>query len=758
VARGALVLDIHPCPPFDINGKHTAAEVVEDTTLELALQVYPSLFLPKSQVLLSKCLSLCRDILRTSCAQMDLSSSTSGLVLHELSEIESQEVLECLSRAGFSKTRLLVATLESEGIAGVTGLLAQVGLDPGLCARAVHPLVAAITGAEARVDRERRRTAEAHFEHRAQVLERCRKAARVEAPQVVIPSAITPRGGRWPTRHKANIAAAVVGNERAQLEFKEQARRRDDLVSALRASQLPIVALAAGSADPDSTIRAAAGSKRASTIRGRLRQWRLFHRWMQAVHQAPWPTHVVQLVDYLTDLVAGGAPRSAPSQVAGMVSFMEVAGSVPQGQRLSQHPLWVAAVRAAAADLDGSRAMPYQAPQFPITVVASLELYVMDVKHPKFRRFVAWVRLVKVWSAMRSGDTEGALPASFKLTDAGLEGVLDRTKTSGPGRRVRHLPFFVSASCFIFQEGWLRAGYDLLVSVDFAFPRDYLVPLADSTFERPMKKMASYTDRAAYGRALLAELALPARRLPSQEPAPPVFTLKRSSGYWTEHSERNFLPSVAASLGIEKARRDYIGRWQPSKQSDDYVRSARQIVAAIQSEVASKLRADPKYLDEAPLRSGFAEYLCATGESKDSADLEASRLLPCWEIVKDLPGPEVPPNLGPLIVQDRVLLPAADLESDGHQSDDASPAAPPSGAGYWISITKRRAFRRLHRAGGCCFVPGVNVAICEEVDDPSKVDFDAKCLRCFREAPLPRTDGSSSTSTEESSSTEEGSE
>eukprot|EP00973_Karenia_brevis_P064760 8996309-Karenia_brevis.AAC.1 len=53
---------------------------------------------------------------------------------------------------------------------------------------------------------------------------------------------------------------------------------------------------------------------------------------------------------------------------------------------------------------------------------------------------------------------------------------------------------------------------------------------------------------------------------------------------WTEHSGRAMLHTWAAMTGCSKDERDKLGRWQ-ADQSDDYLRSSRATVFAIQSKV-----------------------------------------------------------------------------------------------------------------------------------------------------------------------------
>ena len=92
-----------------------------------------------------------------------------------------------------------------------------------------------------------------------------------------------------------------------------------------------------------------------------------------------WPRTVVDIIDHLMD-VSGqeGAPKSTPSQVAGAMAFMEKVGCVPERDRFSSQPVWIAAVRDAEYRLQSGAAAPKQAPRFPLTLVTGLERLVVD--------------------------------------------------------------------------------------------------------------------------------------------------------------------------------------------------------------------------------------------------------------------------------------------------------------------------------------------------------------------------------------------
>ena len=231
-----------------------------------------------------------------------------------------------------------------------------------------------------------------------------------------------------------------------------------------------------------------------------------------------------------------------------MISFYEKAGAVEIQERLSAHPLWLAAVRDAAARLAAKAPLPVKAARFPILFVTGLEDLVMDVGTPSFSRFMAWVRLVKLWAALRSDDTEGLVPRDLRLTTTGMEGLLQRTKTSGPGRKHRYLPFYVHKKAYLLHPGWLQTGFELLSNGPYAYPRDYLVPVADTDYTGPVQRMARYSDRAIYGRKVLQALHPPG--LPDAAYSY-LAAFPQAASFWTEHSERNFLPTIAALMGFD---------------------------------------------------------------------------------------------------------------------------------------------------------------------------------------------------------------
>ena len=63
---------------------------------------------------------------------------------------------------------------------------------------------------------------------------------------------------------------------------------------------------------------------------------------------------------------------------------------------------------------------------------------------------------------MRFDDTMGVVPSSIQMRSREVAGRLERTKTSGPGKTVQVLPFFIAFNAYITEPEWLRTGIALL--------------------------------------------------------------------------------------------------------------------------------------------------------------------------------------------------------------------------------------------------------------------------------------------------------
>ena len=444
-------------------------------------------------------------------------------------------------------------------------------------------LLEAVTAARYAARVRRRRVASADLlalaEFRHESLLRLRGAVVAELPPPLASS--VPAGRRrWPTRFKQALASTEGADQRLSLERAERGCWAAEVATVITEAQLPTAEEALLASAPENVLFALGGSRRPTTLRIRACAWRRVRLWLSEVHGIPWPAHMGHMHDYIQAMLAVPCPRTWPTTVAATLAFYEKIGGVAEEARISTKATWLATIADAEQRLQGGGYLAAKAPLFPRALIASLELYVMG-DHPRYRRALAWVRLIKVWTSMRTNDLQGLPPAMLGRGPYGPKVVLMRTKTTGPGKQVKTVPIFVDRCCWIADPRWIDEGADLWDSDDFNFGRDYFVPVPTADYMSVQHKMADYSSSSAMGFALLADLLLPAYtvELGWIETAEPL--LRHGAHlYWTEHSERNCITSVAAALGIDKSRRDYLGRWQPA-QSDEYVRTAGQVVAAV---------------------------------------------------------------------------------------------------------------------------------------------------------------------------------
>eukprot|EP00435_Cladocopium_sp_Y103_P018895 s1590_g4.t1 len=121
------------------------------------------------------------------------------------------------------------------------------------------------------------------------------------------------------------------------------------------------------------------------------------------------------------------------------------------------------------------------------------EVTVCDASLSLSLRGFAFYKLLKLWAAARHSDFESLNRASLILIPQGLEGRLDRTKTSGPGRRVRFLPIFISRVAYLTcpKCTWLEVGFEIWSSAGMNFERDYFSPLPSADWKECKQAMAS---------------------------------------------------------------------------------------------------------------------------------------------------------------------------------------------------------------------------------------------------------------------------
>ena len=371
------------------------------------------------------------------------------------------------------------------------------------------------------------------------------------------------------------------------------------------------------------------GNLRASTLRSRMREWAKFSSWCLATEGKPFPGHVGLFLDYIEELREQPCARTRLRSVLSAVAFVEKAGGIQREAAISLQPLVLNLVNVRTAELEVGAPPTRRAVPLPICVVISLELTISSDDFPRYLRAYAWIKLFKFWTSSRSDDLQGASFDSMVLSESGLRGHFDRTKTSGAGRKVRFFPFFISSEAWLVSRRWLELGFKIWKGSEFSFKRDFLVPRPTRNLQGCRPVLASYNDLATTSRMVLSLLRAPAyyegdwfltdELLLGESEVLRVFT---------EHSERSCMSTLAAWAGVDRERRDYLGRWHIVESADVYVRSAWRVVSSLQMYLVNAL------LETAELRkvglSEVQERLQDNGLGADDARSLSEVLCHMW--------------------------------------------------------------------------------------------------------------------------------
>ena len=170
------------------------------------------------------------------------------------------------------------------------------------------------------------------------------------------------------------------------------------------AANLPIVALAAESSNPESVWTGIGHGLRARTLRRRVKGWEKISRYCMLATGSPWPRNVSVFLDFLHVLVQSAAPPSALKAMKFSLHFFERAGAVASSDKIADHSSITALIREYEATSGRLVAPTRKAPPTTVALLAAFEGVVVDLRRPTFDRLFAWYRCVRFWTSMRFDD------------------------------------------------------------------------------------------------------------------------------------------------------------------------------------------------------------------------------------------------------------------------------------------------------------------------------------------------------------------
>ena len=341
-----------------------------------------------------------------------------------------------------------------------------------------------------------------------------------EKPPDVIPARLGPappmgKPARWPTRLHRKLAGAPDDRARGTAERQEKERWQSEVARLILEDKLPAAQTVSQSADPLALLRRSTGGRRPRTLRQRVRSYVRIRQWMLSSGYDGFPRGdqgLARFLDFLHERSLEDCPRTLPQSLLLGLSFFEECGGVPVGERIANQDLVKRVVKDIEVSIaSGQPRSRRKAPQYPVLVVVAFELYLRNESNPPYKRMLAWVKLVRIWGAMRFDDTLHIDPSTLALRESGLEFDISSTKTTGPGKRVEVLHAFVSRDAFLAIEEWCSIGLDFFRLVTGHLTRDYLLPLPSKDFHNVKAAPVTYSDSLNMTRALLLELCTPVR-------------------------------------------------------------------------------------------------------------------------------------------------------------------------------------------------------------------------------------------------------
>ena len=352
-------------------------------------------------------------------------------------------------------------------------------------------------------------------------------------------------------------------------------------------------------------------------------------------------------------------------------------------------------------------------------------------------RMIAWCMLVATWASMRVDDLQNVMPETVRLSNRGLTLRMARTKTTGGAKPHGPICAFVSKGITLSGHDWLLEGYQMLQREDMLFPRDYFIPTPSKDWNSFRNKIMEPPAMTNFFRIVMGRLGTPRfqdgvwRQNSAMDLAPEPLLL-----FWTGHSPRHFLTQAAASLGVDKTRRDFLGRWAIGRTgSNAYLHTSRQVVEEIQQLVLESIRTGK--LDESELLEDLVQFadkhelIGQRVRRRHNHDYTRDRVDNTLETV-DSDADEGQPQENEQVLE--AMRKHADDESQAH--------------GYFVTTSRRTGFRRLHMHGRCP-VRSERCIDTMDVPDVNGAAFDAVCKICQRR--ITEELGRTSTSAEASS-------
>lgn len=556
------------------------------------------------------------------------------------------------------------------------------------------------------------------------------------------------------TRLSQNLTLEV-GNP-LQVAEEERMRWAMTLSQFIVAAELPVVDMVRESEDQQKSWGRIFGSRRAKTLRNRASTWKRYYIWLLLNRARHWPVKIGDVVDYLEGRIEDGCGPAAPQGLMGALALLEAVGRVEERKKLSKDRTLLDCIKNMQMELQLVAPPKRPARPYLIGAIIGLELLVCSEDYCNYTRLIGWVMLLMCWMVLRADDVQWIDPARMHISGTEVRMILRRTKTTGPGRRAVEVPAYVARDASLAGEDWLGQGWNLFHSTAFRNDRDYFLPGPNKDWSGGAKKFLDLQNFNSYMRYVLSMVKKPLRgglnARAWMESGEPLISGELTN-FWSGHSGRHWLPTHAANVGIPKEQRDYLGRWQAGAQeSNAYVLSAKQIVTSIQREINRAICEGHVGLTEGELIEELKKYSEERGvHQRDGRWFHSMLRLENYKYGLKMEYPTLQMELEDDELEEMVAGwgQAVPLGEESKGSKEVPKEKP-----YWVSISRKTGFKRLHKKSCACGVQYWTVSTYEELEHIPKTGVDAWCRVCFK-AELDEQDLDDSSTSGSSTSTEE---
>ena len=178
----------------------------------------------------------------------------------------------------------------------------------------------------------------------------------------------------------------------------------------LREIDVPASKVAELCLDPERAVRGLAGQARARALRTYVLVGEALRRWPPRTQGITWLQGPGRVLDYRHPQWSEPCGPAVPESVAkGLAWLAKLADGT--GARLSdERGGSKEEADVTATGLSHGRESRRPAPRFPSAIIVAMERFVVDRGKPDYLRGVAWLRLVKIWAALRHDEYNWLTP------------------------------------------------------------------------------------------------------------------------------------------------------------------------------------------------------------------------------------------------------------------------------------------------------------------------------------------------------------